>query len=300
VTRVRPWRAPGRLHGDVAISPDGLRIATHIHEEPLGGNLWLWDVGRGNFSQFTFDRSHNMVPIWAPDGSSILFASNRGSGIFNLYRKAATGATAEELVFESKDVKLPDAWTAQHGGVVLFGSGRGIQDFATWGLSLGGERTPARLTPANASEFLAEFSPDGRWIAYSATEAGLQSLQVYVRSYPGLNGPWRVSPSGGNHPRWSADGRELYYLTLQGTAIMAAAISTDGASLSVAAPRALVKTRARFDHFPGGLAYDVARDGRFLVNELIAPEPAQGSAPDTSSFTVVLNFTSALAADGSQ
>jgi hypothetical protein len=80
---------------------------------------------------------------------------------------------------------------------------------------------------------------------------------------------------------------------------MAAAISNDGTSLSAATPLALVKTRARFDHYPGGVAYDVARDGRFLVNELVAPEPAPGSATDTSSFTVVVNFTSALRAAGS-
>jgi hypothetical protein len=81
---------------------------------------------------------------------------------------------------------------------------------------------------------------------------------------------------------------------------MAAAISTDGTSLSAATPRALVKTRARFDHYPGGAAFDVAPDGRFLVNELVAPEPAPGTASDASSFTVVLNFASALQTTGSK
>jgi eukaryotic-like serine/threonine-protein kinase len=288
-------------YGDVAISPDGRQIATHLHEEPTGGNLWLWDGGRGNFSQFTFDRSHNIVPIWSPDSTSILFASNRGGTIFNLYRKVATGATAEELELESKVSKIPETWTAHHGGLVLFANGGpGVLDWLLWRLPLNGERTATPLKPANSTEFLSEFSPDGRWVAYAGAQTGVLGTQVYVRSYPGLNGPWRISTDGGVHPRWSPDGRELYYLNQESTTLMVAAITTDGTSISAATPRVLIKTRARGTHYPGGAPYDVARDGRLLVNELVAPTPAAGSAADTSSFTVVLNFLSALSAAGSQ
>jgi Tol biopolymer transport system component len=188
-------------YGDVAISPDGRRIAVHLHEDPQGGNLWLWDATRGNFSQFTFDRSHNMVPIWSPDGNSILFTSNRGGGIFNLYRKGVSGATAEEPVLESKTNKMPESWTAHHGGLMLFASGSGVNDLTMWQLPLTGERTATQLASSRPSEFLAEFSPDGRWIAYGGIDAAGSPVQVYVRSYPGLNGPWRISTDGGSHPR---------------------------------------------------------------------------------------------------
>ena len=203
---------PGN-YTDVAISPDGRRIAVHLHEEQQGGNLWLWDASRGNFSQFTFDRSHNMVPIWAPDGRSILFTSNRGGNVFHLYRKIATGATAEEPILESKVSQIPEAWTSHHGGVVLFANGGpGLTDWTIWQLPLTGTPTATQVKPAkNTAEFLSEFSPDGRWIAYSTADVGSPGLgQVYVRSYPELNGPWRISSNGGNHPRWSPDGRELY------------------------------------------------------------------------------------------
>ena len=223
----RDGRPMGRVgepgnYGDVALSPDGRRIAVHVHEEPQGGNLWLWDMSRGNFSQFTFDRSHNMVPIWSPDGASILFTSNREGGIFNLYRKVATGATSEEPLFESKMNKMPEAWTAHHGGLVLFAHGNSAADLTIWRLPLSGDRMATQVKPSNASEFLSEFSADGRWVAYTGTETGIAGSQVYVRSYPGLNGPWRVSTNGGNHARWSADGRELFYLSLDGTVIMGA------------------------------------------------------------------------------
>ena len=284
-------------YGDVAISPDGRRIAVHIHEEPQGGNLWLWDASRGNFSQFTFDPSHNMAPIWSPDGTSILFTSNRGGGIFNLYRKAATGATAEELFLDSKLNKMPEAWTGHHGGLVLFAHGTGATNLTVWRLPVSGEGTATQLPSSEPSEFLSEFSPDGKWIAYGRSQDGT-SIQVFVRSYPGLNGPWRISTDGGNHPRWSPDGRELYFTNLPGTAIMAATITTEGASIAAGTPREIVRTLVRVDHVPGGTPYDVARDGRLLVNEFVPAGAAPGSARDTSSFTVVLNFLSGLSALG--
>jgi Tol biopolymer transport system component/predicted Ser/Thr protein kinase len=284
---------PG-TYGDVAISPDGKRIAVHLHEEPHGGNLWLGDVS-GRLSQFTFDQSHNMVPIWSPDGASIVFTSNRGGGIFNLYRKVATGAAVEEPFYESKMNKMPEAATGHHGGLVLFAHGNGLSELSIWSVPLSGERTAAPVKPLSRGEFLSEVSPDGRWIAYCELGPGGSSLDVYVRSYPGLNGPWRISMNGGSNPRWSPDGRELYYLAPDTRVIMGAAISTDGTSLSVGTPRVVVKTRVRGDHLPGGTPYDVARDGRLLVNEFITPAPAPGSASDTAAFTVVTNFMSSLA-----
>ena len=105
---------------------------------------------------------------------------------------------------------------------------------------------------------------------------GLPGAQVYVRSYPGLNGPWRISTAGGTHARWSPDGRELYYLNADGTAVMAAAITTDGTSLAAATPRALINTRVRLDHYPGGTPYDVAPDGRLLVIEVVGRRTRPG------------------------
>jgi hypothetical protein len=51
-------------------------------------------------------------------------------------------------------------------------------------------------------------SPDGRWLAYVSTASGQQ--EVYVREMDGT-GQWQISTRGGVGPRWSGDGRELFY-----------------------------------------------------------------------------------------
>jgi hypothetical protein len=178
--------------------------------------------------------------------------------------------------------------------LLLFAAG-GFNLLNLWRLPLSGDRTATPLRESKTSEFLSEFSPDGRWVAYTGTESAViaQRSEVFVRSYPGLNGPWRISSSGGLHPKWSPDGRELYYSASDGTAIMAVDIKTDGTSISAGTPRVLIKTRLRTGHVPGGTPYDVSRDGRLLINEFLTTETSGGAAGN-SSFTVVLNWASGL------
>ena len=80
-------------------------------------------------------------------------------------------------------------------------------------------------------------------------------------------GQWQVSTAGGIHPVWRRDGKELYYLNPEG-AMMAAPIAT-GAAFSPGAPVVLFPTRivgGGLDGMGTGRQYDVAADGRFLIN----------------------------------
>jgi len=109
------------------------------------------------------------------------------------------------------------------------------------------------------------FSPDGRWVAYQSNESG--RLEVYVRPFPGPGGQWQISTRGGIQPRWSTNGKELYYIAVDGT-LMAAANAVRGAALEPGVPAALFQPRI----FGGGTnannkqQYDIASDGRFLIN----------------------------------
>jgi Tol biopolymer transport system component len=135
----------------------------------------------------------------------------------------------------------------------------------------------------NLREAWGVFSPDGRWVAYMSNESG--RVEIYVRPFvpPGAagtaagaaGGQWQVSTAGGIHPVWRPDGRELYYLNPAG-AMMAAPITVTGATLEPGAPVVLFPTRI----FGGGVdaqqgrQYDVAPDGRFLINTVLDEAPA--------------------------
>lgn len=129
-----------------------------------------------------------------------------------------------------------------------------------------GDRRPSPFLDSQFNERLAQFSPDGQWIAYQSDESG--RYQIYVRPFPGPGGQWQVSTDGGVTARWGPDGKELFYVAPDGT-MMAAPVIAAGAAIEPGAPVALFHPRI----FSGGVSpvgtrwqYDVARDGRFLIN----------------------------------
>jgi hypothetical protein len=121
-------------------------------------------------------------------------------------------------------------------------------------------------------------------------------LEVYVRSYPELQRKLQVSTHGGTYPRWAHDGSELFYLTENG-ALMSAPLDADG---RVLAPRELFQSDvATDDHWTalGQLPhrpYDVAPDGRFLINERTAPGAGDFAPSARNTIVVVLNWAAAL------
>ena len=125
------------------------------------------------------------------------------------------------------------------------------------------------------------FSPDGRWIAYTSDEAG--QANVYVQSFPGPGGKYQVSKDGGLQPVWRADGKELFYLGVDGT-LMAVPIDATG-QFDAGVPQALFPTDALTI---ASQAYAVTKDGkRFLVGA----RPRQSSV---APLTVLVNWMAAI------
>jgi len=148
-------------------------------------------------------------------------------------------------------------------------------------LPLFGDRKahPFLQTPFNEIE--GQFSPDGRWVAYTSNESG--RYEVYVAPFPGPGGKWQVSTGGGTFPRWRRDGTEIFYLAPD-KKLMMAAVNGKSGSFEVGAVKPLFQTHATGSRYE----YDVTADGqRFLINT--APEQT-ASAP----VTVVLNWTAGL------
>ena len=146
-------------------------------------------------------------------------------------------------------------------------------------LPLQGEKAPTDLVRTPRHEYQAQFSPDGRWLAYGALEGG--KYDVYVQPYPDTGARWQISASG-TQPRWRPDGKELFYLALDGK-LMAVDIEATSRGLTVGPPRALFSTLVNPVEITRN-SYVVARGGqRFLFAN---PVRESGPAP----ITIVLNW----------
>jgi eukaryotic-like serine/threonine-protein kinase len=132
----------------------------------------------------------------------------------------------------------------------------------------------------------ARFSPDARWVAYSSNEPG--NWEVYVTSFPDANSKWQVSTAGGREPRWRRDGKELFYLSGQGT-IMAAAVKTGGSSIEAGPPSSLFQAHTgQKVSTQEVVSYDVTEDGKkFLVNTNV-------EEPSVAPLSIILNWASEM------
>jgi Tol biopolymer transport system component len=150
-----------------------------------------------------------------------------------------------------------------------------------------GQRTPIPFVVTAADETFGQFSPDGRWIAYTSDESGRREVLVQGfapdRVPAAAIGKWTISSAGGDKPRWSADGRELYYIASD-RKLMAVPVKSGPGTFEpgVAVPLFELPLLAGF--FP----YDVAPDGRFLVNAV-----GEAASARASPLTVVLNWQAA-------
>jgi dipeptidyl aminopeptidase/acylaminoacyl peptidase len=271
--------APGS-YGNVRLSPDGRGVAVdQTNTNGRYADLWVFEPGQAATTRLTFDPSGHQAPTWSPDGKQILFSWNRKLGA-QLYLKNADGSgSAEEVADLGASISV-NAWDWSHDGkYVLVRKGNEL-----WYLSWP-ERVAKPLLQAMWAVQNAQFSPDGRWIAYTSNETG--TMEIYVSPFPSVNGKWQVSSAGGQEPRWRRDGKELFYLSPEGK-LMAVGLKT-GASLKAEPPVALFQTRRRqpvssFAVF----SYDVSVDGqRFLV---ITKVDEGNAAP----LSITLNWTSEL------
>jgi serine/threonine protein kinase len=255
--------------GGRPVAPDGERVlATRLD----GGNtdLWILDRSRaGTGSRFTYDQANDNNGLWSPDGSHIVFRSNR-DGRFNLYQKDASGAQPEEPLLKSEYEKIPEDWS--HDGKYLSYSERSPQSrWDTWILPMFGDRKPFLfLGVPSFDEDFGRFSPDVRWIAYRSNESGRS--EIYVDSFPKRSGGRKVSTAGGTDPKWRSDGRELFYRTRRGDAASADALWA--VDVDVAGPSSFKPgiPRKLFDANTAGF-YPTPDGQRFLLNVPSTQEP---------------------------
>jgi serine/threonine-protein kinase len=190
----------------VRLSPDGGRLAIITSAAPTA-DLWNIDLARSMSNRLTFE-GNSWDPVFSPDGKSIAFASARGGFRYRPYLKAADGSGAERLLWESEEPAFPSSFSPDGKWLALEVRGRSSAS-DIWLLALDGSAPPRPFLATRGIEWQPAFSPDGRWLAYASNASGTN--QVYVRPFPGPGGLWQLSTGGGEGPRWSSDGRKLYF-----------------------------------------------------------------------------------------
>jgi Tol biopolymer transport system component len=270
---------PGE-YGQPRISPDGRQVAVNsISPHQNTADILVFDLDTNRPYRFTAEPTHEDAPVWSPDGKRLVYFSNPW-GHYDLFRKALWPSARQELLLSSRQNKCPNDWSAD-GRFLLFGSVGGSTNSDLWILPMRGTGEPYIYRQTVSSEGHAQFSPDGKWIAYQSDESG--RAEVYVEPFPRIAAEskrWQISAEGGGLPKWRGDGNEIYYITAKGK-MMTVTVGTQGA-LSPGAPRMLFETHA-LPHTWN--MFDATPDGRrFLVN---TPLEWASSAP----IIVVANWT---------
>jgi eukaryotic-like serine/threonine-protein kinase len=277
------------LSVSISLSPDGTRA---VVSRPDAANatvvLWLMDLARATSTRFTFGTGLAPIGIWSSDGGRIIFPYGPGSH-YDLYQKSASGVKDQEVLLKSDEPKLPRSCSPD--GRFLLYSMLNIKTRTRelWVLPLEGDKKPIPFaTQFNNIE--GQFSPDSRWVAYVSDESGRE--EVYVRTFSPDSGEgtsegegkWIISTGGGIEPRWSPDGKTLYYIAPDGK-LMAVAITANDA-FRAGVPKALFQIAA-FTGGPFRHSWCVAPDGkRFLF--------AIPSEQRTAAFEVVVNWQAGL------
>ena len=259
---------------NLSLSPDGQRLVANGASDGRIGT-WLIDLRRGVPMELV---PNAWMPSWAPDGRRMALTQNAG-GRNGLYIRA-TDTHDARLVIASDELKFVTDWTRDDAHVLYVAwSPQTRQDL--WVLPLRPQAAPRAYLNTVANEVQGQVSPDGRWIAYASDESG--EVEVYIDSFPTASAKMAVSHGGGGQPQWRADGRELFYLTPDGT-LMAVAVES-GPRLRLAMPAPLLRVDT-----PGALLdarnyYVPSPDGqRFLV----ATRDQRSAEP----ISVMVNWTS--------
>ena len=280
-----PLREDLQRYSGPRFSPDGSQILFQCggstSDTGCGGagvQVWMHDVERGVATPVTLE-GFNMNPVWTPDGEAVTFTSARGDGSLpGLYQKRLDGSGEAELLSDNNG--RPNSWSPD-GAVLAFNQGHGGMDNDIWVLEDG---TPRAFIATEAIERWAMFSPDGQWMAYDSDKSG--QSEVYLRPYPGPGEEQQLSMDGGGEPRWSPDGRELFYRTQAGEVLSVAVQTTPSDELGT--PQLLFEVPNMRGLSRWG-SFDVHPDGeRFVVVRRV------GTDSSTSQINVVLNWTEAL------
>ncbi|MBI3111402.1 MAG: protein kinase [Ignavibacteriales bacterium] len=270
------------------ISRDGRRIALGITDTQADNvDIWLHEIARGVNTRFTFHKAVDVVPFFSPDGSSVVFSSNRDKN-FKIYRKNSNGTEEEELLYDSPVGMFANDWSPDGRYLLLQQQSGGKTGWDLAILPLMGDRKPVMFLQSEFNEQFAQFSTDMRWISYHSDESG--KLEVYVRPFltsagtiaSSSAGKWQVSTNGGQGALWSRDGKRLFYASAD-RKLMSVEFQVKGGTFEVGTAEALFDLDTRGE----GQVLDVMADGQMFLAQITA-------GGTTAPVTLVMNWNAEL------
>jgi hypothetical protein len=283
------------------VSRDG-RWLTFGRVDTRDYSVWVYELdGSASARRLTFG-GRDRYPIWSGDGQWVIFQSDRG-GDLGIYRQRADGSgTAERLTAPGKDLAHFPETASPDGSVLLFNqTGAGVagspNEASLRATLMAYSFTDKAATPyaGIVSQFKAgaEFSPDGKWLAYSSVAPKQTQAIPYIEPYPATGAKYQISTEreGGSNPMWSRDGREVFYVPGPGTILMSVSVTT-ARSFSFGPGKPVARP---FTNSPpiAGRMFDMAPQGQRFLG-LLPAGAADPSAMRREEIRVVLNWTEEL------
>jgi len=247
------------------LSPDNKKIAVVIRDGQ-DYDIWVYDISRKTLSKLTFG-GLNRTPVWSPDGKTIAFTRRTKDGKPRIYVKPFDGSGDETELFSAEYRLYLNFWSRDGNFLMIDYMAQNAQSDLLV-LPLTGDKKPWMYLDSKKDEYESNISPDGKWVSYISDESG--PYQIYVRSFPAKEGKWQISTDVAEEPRWSPDGKTLYYR--KNSQIMAVPVSTSP-TFSAGVPT------IQFNGFPSmnvdsGMSYDLTLDGKYLITT----QPVRGTS----------------------
>ena len=276
---------PPMLYEAPRTSPNGQEVAVGAIDSG-NTNVWIYDLSRKAPPRQLTLLGRNRYPTWSADGRRVTFQSDR-DGDLAIYSQPADGSRPAQRLTQPEPgtAHIPQAWSPKDE-YLLF-STESNSTFTLWTFAAR-DRTVARFADDVSSRALpgAVFSPDGRWVAYHAGEP--PDFKLFVRSFPDAAAVYQLPAIAARNPRWSPDGKQLFYT--QGPRIYAMGVTTNP-KFAFETPTPLV------DGIPMGFAapgYDIVDDGKRFIGMIVARGYTPLTASSIRQIDVALNWTAEL------
>ena len=268
---------PGAYYG-LRLAAAG-RLAMLTRALPATGtyDIWSLDLERGTETRLTpNDRTTEIAPLLLPDQRTLIYSGTLGGPPQLLRKNLDTGDVVELL---PRSPRFREGYDLTPDGASLVYGEQSETGEQLWMLPLAGTSPPTPVRTSRSSAAEARFSPDGRYVTFTGSEAGRS--EVYLAPVAGGT-IQAVSAGGGYKARWRPDGREILYLTADAH-VMSVPVRWSPSPV-LGKPETLFVISGK-----GWVDFDVAPDGKALL--AVVKDLAAAEEPLTAKLHAVTGLT---------